>query len=176
MSKSMWVTCRVLMTDWYAAVSWLRLVQETASSLPAAPPKETIGWAPAASAAGGCGSGLDRGGGGRFAHAVVGGDGEGVRGGGGQAGDRRRGAGHGGRLRAVPVHVVAGHGPGWSGPRQRDRRCGGARDGQPGGRSRGRAASASAAAASARAGKREVVGVVGALCVPAVHVDGHAGG
>ena len=33
-------------TDWYAAVSWLRLVQDCASSIPDAPPKETIGCAP----------------------------------------------------------------------------------------------------------------------------------
>ncbi len=31
-------------------MSWLRLVQESASSIPDAPPNETIGWAPSASA------------------------------------------------------------------------------------------------------------------------------
>lgn len=31
-------------------MSWLRLVQEAASSVPASPPKDTMGWAPSASA------------------------------------------------------------------------------------------------------------------------------
>src|SRR6266851_2873901 len=50
MSKSMCVTCRVLITDWYAAVSWLRFVQDCASSMPDAPPNDTIGVAPSDSA------------------------------------------------------------------------------------------------------------------------------
>jgi hypothetical protein len=41
--ESMCVTCRVLITGWYAAVSWLRLEQDAASSVPDSPPKDTMG-------------------------------------------------------------------------------------------------------------------------------------
>src|SRR5579859_101309 len=50
MSKSMWLMCSVFITDWYADSSWLRLVQDWASSTPSAPPNETIGVAPSDSA------------------------------------------------------------------------------------------------------------------------------
>jgi hypothetical protein len=33
----------VLITGWYAAVSWLRLEQDAASSVPDWPPKDTMG-------------------------------------------------------------------------------------------------------------------------------------
>src|SRR6266702_2018524 len=48
MSKSMCVTPRWVITDWYAACRLDSVVHAIASSVPPAPPKETIGVAPSA--------------------------------------------------------------------------------------------------------------------------------
>src|SRR6202453_5393905 len=71
---------------------------------------------------------------------VVGRDGEGVRGRGGQAGHGVAGASHVRGLAAVLVYVIAGNRARWSRPGQRHRRRGSAGDGQAGGRRRRRAA------------------------------------
>ena len=46
MSKSMYVTPRWVMTDWYAACRLDSVVRAIASSVPPSPPRETIGVAP----------------------------------------------------------------------------------------------------------------------------------
>jgi hypothetical protein len=94
-----------------------------------------------------------------------------VRRAGAQAADGRGRAGHGGAHRGALVHAVAGDGPGRRAPAQRDR--GGGRAGD---------ARRSGYAWGARGGvggptwpvEAHVVGVVGALAVPAVEVDLHA--